>query len=43
MIRTPEIDLVPILPELVLCATAIVGLLYEAFASRSDPTSDALK
>jgi len=36
MIRTPEIDLVPILPELVLCAAAIVGLLYEAFARRSD-------
>ncbi|HEY7668967.1 MAG TPA: NADH-quinone oxidoreductase subunit NuoN [Actinomycetota bacterium] len=36
MIRTPEIDLVPILPELVLCATAIVGLLYEAFARPSD-------
>jgi NADH-quinone oxidoreductase subunit N len=36
VIRTPEIDLVPILPELVLCATAIVGLLYEAFARRSD-------
>jgi NADH-quinone oxidoreductase subunit N len=36
VIRTPEIDLVPILPELVLCATAIVALLYEAFAARPD-------
>jgi NADH-quinone oxidoreductase subunit N len=36
VIRTPQIDLVPILPELVLCATAIVGLLYEAFARRAD-------
>jgi NADH-quinone oxidoreductase subunit N len=36
VIGTPEIDLVPILPELVLCATAIVGLLYEAFARPPD-------
>jgi NADH-quinone oxidoreductase subunit N len=35
VIRTPEIDLVPVLPELVLCATAIVGLLYEALARPS--------
>jgi NADH-quinone oxidoreductase subunit N len=36
VIRTPSIDLVPVLPELVLCATAVVGLLYEAFARPSD-------
>ena len=36
MIPTPDIDLVPILPELVLSAAAIVGLLYEAFVPRPD-------
>jgi NADH-quinone oxidoreductase subunit N len=36
VIPTPELEFVPILPELILCGAAIVGLLYEAFAPRSD-------
>jgi NADH-quinone oxidoreductase subunit N len=36
-IPTPEIALEPLLPELALCLFAIVGLLYEALARRSDP------
>jgi NADH:ubiquinone oxidoreductase subunit 2 (subunit N) len=36
-IPTPEIALEPMLPELALCLFAIVGLLYEALARRSDP------
>jgi NADH-quinone oxidoreductase subunit N len=37
VIPTPTIELRPILPELFLCAFAIVGMLYEAFARRSSP------
>ncbi|HEY7477264.1 MAG TPA: NADH-quinone oxidoreductase subunit N [Actinomycetota bacterium] len=33
---TPEVDLGPVLPELLLVAVGIAGLLYEAFARRSD-------
>jgi len=32
---TPPIELQPVLPELILSAAAVVGLLYEAFARRS--------
>jgi NADH-quinone oxidoreductase subunit N len=35
VIPTPPIELRPILPEILLCAFAIVGMLYEAFAPRS--------
>jgi NADH-quinone oxidoreductase subunit N len=35
VIPTPPIELRPILPELLLCAFAIVGMLYEPFAGRS--------
>ena len=34
---TPELAFEPLLPELVLVAFAIAGLLYEALAKRSDP------
>ena len=34
---TPELVFEPLLPELALVGFAIVGLLYEAFARRSDP------
>ena len=34
---TPELVFEPLLPELALAGFAIVGLLYEAFARRSDP------
>ena len=34
MISTPPIELRPVLPEILLCAFAIVGMLYEAFARR---------
>ena len=34
---TPELVFEPLLPELVLVAFAIAGLLYEAFAKRSEP------
>ena len=34
---TPELVLEPVLPELFLVAFAIIGLLYEAFARRSEP------
>ncbi len=34
---TPEVVLRPVLPELLLVAVGIVGLLYEAFAPRSTP------
>ena len=34
---TPELVFEPLLPELALASFAIVGLLYEAFARRSDP------
>jgi len=33
---TPRLEFAPVMPELILCGTAIVGLLYEALASRSD-------
>jgi NADH-quinone oxidoreductase subunit N len=36
-IPTPELALEPLLPELLLVGFGIVGLLYEAFARRSDP------
>jgi len=36
VIPTPSLDFLPILPELLLTAGAILGLLYEAFASRPD-------
>jgi NADH-quinone oxidoreductase subunit N len=36
VIPTPTLVLQPVLPELILCAAAIVGMLYEAFARRSD-------
>ena len=35
-IPTPELVFEPLLPELVLVVFAIAGLLYEAFAKRSD-------
>ncbi len=38
MIPTPSLDFVPIAPELVIASAAILGLLYEAFASRSNRT-----
>jgi NADH-quinone oxidoreductase subunit N len=34
MIPTPPIELRPILPEILLCVFAIVGMVYEAFARR---------
>jgi NADH-quinone oxidoreductase subunit N len=37
VIPTPPIELRPILPELLLCAFAIVGMIYEPFARRSAP------
>ena len=36
-IPTPALEFRPILPEMLLCAFAIVGMLYEAFARRPDP------
>jgi NADH-quinone oxidoreductase subunit N len=36
VIPTPDIDLIPVLPELVLFSAAIVGLLYEAVTRTSD-------
>jgi NADH-quinone oxidoreductase subunit N len=36
VIATPELEFAPILPELFLCGVAIVGLLYEALAPRSE-------
>ena len=35
MIRTPELDLWPFLPELCLAGFGIIGMLYEAFSRRS--------
>ena len=35
MIPTPPIELRPILPELLLCGFAIVGMIYEGFAPSS--------
>ena len=35
MTRAPELVFQPVMPELVLCGFAIVGLLYEAFSLRS--------
>ena len=37
MIQTPALEFRPILPEILLCTFAIVGMLYEAFARRPDP------
>ena len=37
MIPTPVLEFRPILPEILLCTFAIVGMLYEAFARRPDP------
>jgi NADH-quinone oxidoreductase subunit N len=34
-VATPDVDLWPVLPEIVLLVTAVLGLLYEAFARRS--------
>jgi NADH-quinone oxidoreductase subunit N len=36
VIETPTLVFRPVLPELILCAVAIIGMLYEAFARRSD-------
>ena len=36
MIATPKLVFQPILPELILAGVAMVGLLYEAIAKRSD-------
>ena len=36
MIPTPTLVFGPVLPELLLCAVALVGMLYEAFAPRSE-------
>ncbi len=36
MIATPRLEFAPILPELILCGVAIVGLLYEAVAPSSE-------
>jgi NADH-quinone oxidoreductase subunit N len=33
---TPRLDLAPILPELILCGVAIIGLLYEALAPKAE-------
>jgi len=33
---TPQLVLQPVLPEMILCAAAIAGMLYEAFARRSE-------
>jgi len=38
VIPTPALVLQPILAELILCGAAIVGMMYEAFARRSDRT-----
>ena len=38
MIETPVLTWQPVLPELLLAAFAIVGLLYEAFVRRTDRT-----
>ncbi|HSL09863.1 MAG TPA: NADH-quinone oxidoreductase subunit N [Actinomycetota bacterium] len=35
MIRTPELDLWPLLPELFLAGFGIIGMLFEAFSKRS--------
>src|SRR5439155_7682433 len=37
VIPTPALEFRPILPEILLCTFAIVGMLYEAFARRPDP------
>ncbi|HVD68186.1 MAG TPA: proton-conducting transporter membrane subunit, partial [Actinomycetota bacterium] len=37
MIPTPVLEFRPILPEILLCTFAIVGMLYEAFARRPGP------
>jgi len=34
-IPTPVLVFQPVIPELILCGVAIVGMLYEAFARRS--------
>ena len=36
LMPTPQLVLQPVLPEMILCAAAIVGMLYEAFARRSE-------
>ena len=35
MIPTPELDFWPLLPELCLVASGIIGMLFEAFSARS--------
>jgi len=35
-IVTPKLQFAPVMPELILCGAAIAGLLYEAFAHRSE-------
>ena len=35
MIATPKLEFAPIMPELILCGAAILGLLYEAFAPKA--------
>jgi hypothetical protein len=37
VLSTPKLAFEPILPELVLVAFAIAGLLYEALAKRAEP------
>jgi NADH-quinone oxidoreductase subunit N len=37
-IPTPVLVFQPVVPELILCGVAIVGMLYEAFAARSSRT-----
>jgi NADH-quinone oxidoreductase subunit N len=36
VIATPKLEFAPILPELLLCGVAIIGLLYEALATRAE-------
>jgi NADH-quinone oxidoreductase subunit N len=36
VIATPRLEFAPVLPELLLCGTAIVGLLYEAIAPKAE-------
>ena len=33
---TPRLEFAPIMPELILCGAAIIGILYEAFVPRTD-------
>jgi NADH-quinone oxidoreductase subunit N len=33
---TPRLEFAPIMPELILCGAAVIGILYEAFVPRTD-------